>query len=604
MSKYQDLVRVLDKICDEAPQDNSLYHPIVTNVQAIEQARSRAYIHLFLKAKFGLLDFDSREAFITDGPADAGIDAFYIDKEHRRVYFIQSKFRNSDSNFEGKTITYRELLSMDVDRITRGETHDRDDAPYNDRIKALVDKLQGINNLGRYEFIVVIIANVKDDNRKYLGRIIGAFNTEVYDQGRIYEEILFPVISGTFYDVRELKIVLNISRESSGHRIQYYAGTEYGECTVNACFVPTIEIAKTLLKYKNSILKYNPRSYLELVRGNVNTKIADSILNKQHNEFALFNNGITMLSDETEYSDRSARRDIAELYLSNPQIINGGQTAYTLSRLYEDGEKNGNLKCFEGKEVLLKVISFNDVETAMTPERVSAKLHLIEQISVATNQQSPVSEADRRANDKVQVELQQNIFKDFGLYYERKRGEFSDGLSHGYITRNQLIDRDEFLRCRVAMVNPVNARNVGSSRLFTKQSFDSYLPDSTNYRHYVFAYKALRCLDSATLASANVKYYARYAIIYVVSKTFEESLPSDQFDDRASCEVREVLSKWHDFEKAAMKNVVNRQYYFKEQTTDNQDMKQVDANWQGYYKGRTLQGDLDAFFGLNILVEG
>ena len=25
--------------------------------------------------------------------------------------------------------------------------------------------------------------------------------------------------------------------------------------------------------------------------------------------------------------------------------------------------------------------------------------------------------------------------------------------------------------------------------------------------------------------------------------------------------------------------------------------KQVDANWQGYYKGRTLTADLDSFFG-------
>ncbi len=598
MSKYQDLVRVLDKICDEAPKGSPLYHPALGNVSAIEQARSRAYIHLFLKAKFGILSFDEREAFITDGSADGGVDAYFVDKEHRRVYFIQSKFRNNDSNFAEKTISYSELLAMDVDRITQGEEKDANGDPYNEGIKRLIEVLQSIDNLGRYEFIVVLIANVKDSSKRHLGKLIGAYRTEVYDFERVYEEILFPVVSGSFYDVRELKIVLNINRESSGHRIQYYADTEYGECTVNACFVPTIEIAKTLYKYKNSILRFNPRSYLELVRGNVNVKIANSIRNKQHNEFALFNNGITMLSDETEYSDRAGRRNTAELYLSNPQIINGGQTAYTLSRLYEECLPMGRFDIFNGKEVLLKVISFNDSEVEMTEDRLSEKLKLIEQISVATNQQSPVSEADRRANDRVQVEMQHLIFKDFGLYYERKRGEFSDGLAHGYIIRSQLIDRDEFLRCRVAMHNPAGARSIGASRLFSKGFFDAEFPDSTGYRQYMFAYKAYQSIDSRVLTDAGVKYYARYAVIYVASKHFDESLAPQQYDEKASEIVSSILARWRGFEQAAMQNEENRTYYFREQAGGTADLKQVDANWQGYYKGRTLQGDLDKFFTL------
>lgn len=596
MSKYQDLVRVLDLLCDEAPASITFYHPNKSDIPNVEQARSHAYIHLFLKSKFGLLSFDEREKYITDGSADGGIDAYYIDREHRRIYLIQSKFRNSDSNFEGKAISYSELLAMDVDRVTKGERSNEDGEPYNLSILSMLDELQSIDDLGRYNYVVIILANIQDKAKNKFARLIGSFESEIYDHERVYEQILFPIVTGTFYDPKELKIVLNLSKDSAGHRIQYYPDTEFGECTVNACYVPTIEIAKTLYKYKNAILKFNPRSYLELKRGSVNEEIAKSITTKATNEFALFNNGITMLSDETEYSDRVGRKNTAELHLSNPQIINGGQTAYTLSRLYEDAEKDGTLSIFEGKEVLLKVISFNDGDQKLTKAQISQKLRLIEQISVATNQQSPVSEADRRANDKVQVELQQKIFSDFGLYYERKRGEFSDGLQKGYILPNQIIDREEFLRCRIAINNPISARSTGSRILFSKERFDALFANSDDYRKCVFAHSVFGKMSRELLDMEGVKQYAKYAVVYVCCKLFDENTPVDDYDTKANECVFKVLRQWADFEKHAMSISVNQRFYFMEKSDDGVT-KQVDANWQGYYKGRTLLEDLDSFFG-------
>lgn len=596
MSKYQDLVRVLDLLCDEAPDSIPFYHPDKSDIPNVEQARSHAYIHLFLKSKFGLLSFDEREKYITDGSADGGIDAYYIDREHRRIYLIQSKFRNSDSNFEGKAISYSELLAMDVDRITKGERSNEVGELYNSSILSMLDELQGIDDLGRYNYVVIILANIQDKAKNKLARLIGSFESEIYDHERVYEQILFPIVTGTFYDPKELKIVLNISKDSAGHRIQYYPDTEFGECTVNACYVPTIEIAKTLYKYKNAILKFNPRSYLELKRGSVNVEIAKSITTKTTNEFALFNNGITMLSDETEYSDRVGRKNAAELHLSNPQIINGGQTAYTLSRLYEDAKINGNLSIFDGKEVLLKVISFNDGEQNLNETQIAGKLRLIEQISVATNQQSPVSEADRRANDKVQVELQQKIFADFGLYYERKRGEFSDGLQKGYILPDQIIDREEFLRCRIAIDNPISARRAGARILFSKGWFDTLFVTSDDYRKCVFAYSVFGKMSREFLDMEGVKQYAKYAVVYVCCKMFNENISVDEYDAQANECVLKVLKQWADFEKYAMSISANQRFYFMEKSDDGVT-KQVDANWQGYYKGRTLTADLDSFFG-------
>src|SRR5690606_34768141 len=112
--------------------------------------------------------------------------------------------------------------------------------------------------------------------------------------------------------------------KSSGSKISYTVSTKNSDCEITVLFVPTLELAKVMNKYRNSILKYNPRSYLDLEGKKVNSAIRETILSVQSNEFALFNNGITMLSDETFISDTVGPKNRAPLTIKTPQMINGG----------------------------------------------------------------------------------------------------------------------------------------------------------------------------------------------------------------------------------------------------------------------------------------
>ncbi len=98
-AKYDTLVRILDSLREEAPRSNRLYHPMRATKTNLIQPRARAYLHLFLKVRFGLLSFATREPQITEGPNDGGIDAFHIDEDTRTIYFIQAKFRDNAENF-------------------------------------------------------------------------------------------------------------------------------------------------------------------------------------------------------------------------------------------------------------------------------------------------------------------------------------------------------------------------------------------------------------------------------------------------------------------------------------------------------------------------
>jgi hypothetical protein len=595
MDKYQDLVTIVDKIREEAPTSYRRYMPDASEIEKLNQARARAFIHLFLKVRFGITDFLLRESYITDDVGDGGIDGYYIDEDLKILYFIQSKFRATSSNFEKKEITFEELLSMDIQRISEGESLSETGQKYNEKILKFITALQNISDLPKYERKVILLANVKNTLQLKLSKLTGGYKVDIYNYERCYAELVFPLVSGTYYNISELKITINVDRNSAGHRIQYYPSTKHFECTVNALFVPTLEIAKILSKYKNSILKFNPRSYLDLSSGSINSKIARSITDITTNEFALFNNGITMLSDDTVYSDKVGKKNKADVIITNPQIINGGQTAYTLSVLYDEYVKNNATSVFEGKEVLLKIISFND-ESSPTEDINGKKLKLIEDISIATNQQSPVTEADRRANDKVQIELQKAIFEEFGLYYERKRGEFGDGIKQGYINRSKIIDRDQLLRVCLAVQNkPSESRGGSIQNYYIKKNFDNILPDISDYRKYIFGYKTFEKIPSLGHVSHNISHFAKYAITCILGNIFDEKIKTENFDEKIMEELISVTSKWDAFE-SYVRNQKSNNPYFREIYDQVTGQKLIETNWSGYYKGGTLINDLRRYF--------
>jgi len=608
MSKYNTLVKILDELRKEAPMEYKRYYPLEDDIEGLNKARSRSYIHLFLKVKFGLVNFSDRELFITDDTGDGGIDGYYVDQEYKRIYFIQSKFRANEDNFEKKNIDIEDLLSMELDRITKGELTDSKGIFFNKKIQRLINKIQNIDDYAKYKETVILLANLKD---KYRDKIkpITIFPAEVYDYERCYNELVFPVVSGTFFNPKELKITINVNSKSAGNRIDYYVDTSVKECNITALFVPTIEIARILYKYKNSVLKFNPRSYLELAAGSVNRRIQESITTIKTNEFALYNNGITMLSDNTFYSDRVGKKNEAELIVTNPQIINGGQTAFTLSRIYEDKLKSSlPMDDFANKEVLLKVITFSEDNNGIIDEE--NKLRLIESISKATNDQTEVTEADRRSNEKIQIDIQNRIFQDHGYFYERKRGEFGDGLRSKYIDRSKIIDREMFLRISLSVNgNPGQARRASTRQLFLKEIFGNILPESFDYRKSFFAYRAYEYLNELQKTferDVNNKYgqaqygyglrYGKVAMVGIIAKNYKDDIKGlKEYDELIKDSSQNVLKSWSQYEEYIKVQPENR-LYFRRYRDPETEQEILEVNFDNYYKGRTLSTDLKNYF--------
>lgn len=486
MSKYMALSKILDQIRAEGVLAGfTSYASDPNNDEWINQARSKAYIHLFLKVRFGLLDFRERENYITDGTYDGGIDGYFVDRDSHEILFFQSKFRTTERNFENKQITLNEIASMDIGRITSGEHEDECGHSYNGKIKGLVRSISEIGDIGRYKYRVIIIANLQNTSPAILKRLTGGFQVEIFDADRCYSELVFPVLSGTYFQKEDLSIFLDLSNKNAGSKITYEVTTTFGSCDITVLFVPTLEIAKVMYRYKNSILKHNPRSYLEFDGAPVNDSIRETIISGTSNEFALLNNGITMLSDETNINEKIGQKNKAQLLIRNPQIINGGQTAYTLSRIYQENSETAD-DLFAGKEVLLKVITLTSAATEQIVPDNSAKL--IGLISTATNRQTAVTNSDRHSNDDGFELLQKSLFSELGMLFERKRGEFSDGLKDGYLERDQIIERNIFAKIYFAANGETT--KAGSRRAFLQMKQPEEIANSNErLERFYYAYR-------------------------------------------------------------------------------------------------------------------
>lgn len=346
-----------------------------------------------------------------------------------------------------------------------------------------------------------------------------------------------------------------------------------------------------------------PEINLGLSKNAVNKEIRKSILDKADNDFALLNNGITILADTQSFTVSTGKENVGRLTLTNPQIINGGQTAYTLSEIYED-TPNVRPTAFDGKEVLVRVVVL-DQNTGDSTTRHK----FIQSISSSTNQQTEVREADRHSSDPRLLQIQKQIFIKYGHFLELKSGEFYDGLERGFLSKGVVINRIRLLRSYVAFSGrPTSARNDSEGKIYDNASLNNIFTsdvgsDTKLASEMMFGYRVhsfLLSLDRQTKEQA-AKYqtsgyglrYGKYAMVYACSLSMHaefrkdlQSVSLEQIDQYVEIVVRHVQGKWKKFEDFVQEREANQPYFNKVQGL---------ADFDTYYRGSTLKSDLDAF---------
>jgi hypothetical protein len=586
--KYDTLIKILDKLRSEAPTTYKRYNPSEDNPEEIQYARSLSFIHLLLKVKFGISDFIDRHQQITDGPGDGGLDAFHFDNDRKKLYFIQSKLGSNSTNFDKKSIEPLDLMKIEVTRITKGFEDDSNSNKFNDKILQFQNKLRQIRDIAKYEYIVLLLGNTYKYNDEQIRKLIDNNIYEVYNSTIAYEKLIFPLTTGTYYDPEEIEISIELTNKEHP-KLKQLIETDFGNFNVTAIFVPTIEIGRILSKYKNAILKYNPRNFLSLQKKSVNANIKSSIVDQQKNNFALLNNGITILSDNISIQESTGTQNVGQLILTRPQILNGGQTAFTLSTIYDDFYNKENNPLI-GKEVLIKVI---------TPINSSLGIDskFIDLISNATNQQNEVSEADRRSNNDLQVAIQKKLYDDYGYFYERKTGEFHDGILNHYIDSELIIDRLKFIKSYWAYIGEASAARRSSEAVaFREDNFFKLLNDCSKCKEMFFSYIIFTKLEKIENAfrkksDSVAKYgysllYGKWAVTMSIA-LLKPVIPDDynELCNEADRLIEMRLNAWKEFDK-----------YIEQKNAESKYFESGVRNFELYYKIDLLTEDIKEYF--------
>lgn len=544
--KYIVLTRILDGYVAEGKlvgRRKSFYD--TTTEERANQARARAFIHLYLAATYGVLGFEDRENTITDAGGDGGIDAYHIDCDRKVIDVVQAKFRVGSDNFESKNIAPEEIAAIDLNRIMSGNADDEQGKPYNGYIQAFIEKIQKIPDIARYRTKVTILANVKREHCVLLEKLFHGDETNIVNFERCYGELVLPTIRGEQHYSSSLRLQMDLSNKSGNSKLNAEIETTQGTCDLTVILVPTIEIAEVVSRYKNSLLRYNPRSYLEFREQKTNAGIRRSIEDVSTGDFAILNNGITIISDETFINERVGSRNKAQVEMVRPQIINGGQTAFTLSRIYEECDPMKRDEMFSGKEVAVRIITLPQVEE-------DEKIELIKSISSATNSQTSVSTTDRTASNDDNRALAEAVFKKTGMLYEPKRGEYSDAISKGYINKSDVIDRAIFTRI---MHVACGRYKLGVSRKLMKNT-GGLIPEVDSHDdidRFVKIYEIFKAVVGSKGINNNARVVQNVAFAFFVY-TLLEAQEYEYDQTKIAGVVAASQEKWLDFEEWAKSN--------------------------------------------------
>ena len=149
------------------------------------------------------------------------------------------------------------------------------------------------------------------------------------------------------------------------------------------------------------IFESNVRDY----QGNnsVNSCIANTLKNKNAEDFWWLNNGITILSDKiTPITSK-------QLSIDNPEIVNGLQTS---TEIYNYFSENKDKLDSENRNVLVRFI---------VPDTEEVR----DDIIFATNNQTNIPKSSLRVTDAIHLQIEM-FCKTRGLYYDRRKNYYKN----------------------------------------------------------------------------------------------------------------------------------------------------------------------------------
>jgi hypothetical protein len=220
--------------------------------------------------------------------------------------------------------------------------------------------------------------------------------------------------------------------------------------------------------------------------------------------FAFNHNGVTL-------SVESLSPTPTGVEVVNPRLLNGAQTVSTFTRFMDKEGIRPSHPRLKDLRVLAKIIRSPD-------DRFTA------QVTINNNRQNPVMPWDLRANDPIQLEVQEWLRDTLGIFYERQANAFAamaslpdDARARAGITSDKPIGLVKLAATFLAIDGRVDKMGrmkevFEDDRLYQ----DVFRTDrmKANPRAVVFCYKIDRCIAKLLKELNDDNAAGRYAFLY------------------------------------------------------------------------------------------
>lgn len=362
---------------------------------------------------FGLLYLEqaynlSREKALRQlafGGNDYGIDGFHFDPQKRNFYLLQFKFTKDHLQFKG---SFQRLIADGIEQIFAAKTQDTSSNQILAQIKSQLRENRSVIDQ-------VCLYFVFDGDPEEAGR------SKVLDQLREELENKRYLIDQFFG--RPIQMVIEFrTPEKVGppplppRNHTYTIGFEGiarrtgpGSETMHIGFVSLADLLQIQTDMGNRFLERNIRAALPedvAVNKALSRAYRRILLDSTEGPeiFAFNHNGMSIAAQDLQPVD--GMHSITE-----PRLLNGAQTLATLGRFMEKTWPSKAPK--EAKERLSSMMVLCKIITGGEQPFVTS-------VTVNNNRQNPIAPWNLRANDLIQLHLQDKFKQELGVFYERQ----------------------------------------------------------------------------------------------------------------------------------------------------------------------------------------
>lgn len=346
---------------------------------------------------------EAASACVTDGGADDGIDAVYVDEKRRVMYFVQSKWRSTAKGVQLNDFTrFRDGVKSVINLNWTAENKNLH--PFKQKIEA---SLKDIDTS-----IVMVLVHTSPEKlatniKSKIGEFLDEQNKYQKDFLEFKEVDLTRVSDIARSKTRQSDINLSIMLGNWGRRFKPYDAV-YG-------VVAGSDVARWYEDHGNKLFVENLRYVIE--KSDVNEGISETA-DREPTNFWYFNNGITAICDAFDKQPVGGNNTESGVFdVRKISIINGAQTAGSLGKARASGVK------LDDVYVHMRIISLTN-----TPEGFASS------VTRSNNTQNDLSPADFVSFDPNQERIRKEAVQ-FGVIYSYRRGDAEPPRATGFDIR-------------------------------------------------------------------------------------------------------------------------------------------------------------------------